>query len=73
MFQANHLQLFGIFGIGQFELIVVGVIILILFGHRLPTMMFSLGKGIKDFKKGINSTEEDEPAPADTTSKKSDS
>lgn len=64
MFQANFLQLFGFMGIGHVELIIVGLIVLILFGHRLPTMMFSLGKGIKDFKKGINAVdEEEEPAP----------
>jgi sec-independent protein translocase protein TatA len=43
--------------------------VLILFGHRLPSVMFSLGKGIKDFKKGIN-TQDDEETPAVATDKK---
>ena len=45
-------SLLAVFGIGQTELIILCVIILILFGHRLPSVMFSLGKGIKDFKHG---------------------
>ena len=56
--------LLGMFGIGQWEVIVVAIVILILFGHRLPTVMFSLGKGIKDFKHGLN-TSDDEPAPTE--------
>ncbi len=53
-------SLLGVFGIGQTELIILCVIILILFGHRLPSVMFSLGKGIKDFKHGLN-TQDEEP------------
>lgn len=54
-------SLLGVFGIGQTELIIICVVILILFGHRLPSVMFSLGKGIKDFKHGLN-TQDEEPA-----------
>jgi sec-independent protein translocase protein TatA len=42
------------FGIGYTELIVVMVIVLVLFGHRLPSVMRSMGRGIKEFKEGIN-------------------
>ena len=56
--------LLGIMGIGQTELIIFMVILLILFGHRLPSVMFSLGKGMNDFKKGLNAP--DEPETADT-------
>lgn len=59
-------SLFAVFGIGQWEMIIVCIIVLILFGHRLPGVMFSLGKGIKDFKHGLNTEEE----PASTTDKK---
>ena len=52
------------FGIGHWELLVIAIIILILFGHRLPSVMFSLGKGIKDFKKGINTQDEEDNPPA---------
>ena len=54
-------SLIAVFGIGQMELVIICVVILILFGHRLPSVMFSLGKGIKDFKHGLN-TEEESPA-----------
>ena len=52
--------LFGIFGIGQTELIIVAVIVLILFGHRLPSLMFSLGKGVNTFKEGLNAKDDDD-------------
>ena len=63
-------SLLGMFGIGQWEMIIVCIIILILFGHRLPSVMFSLGKGLKDFKHGLN-TQDDEPA-ATTADKSKD-
>lgn len=37
---------------GGSELIIVLVIALLLFGHRLPTVMRSLGQSITEFKKG---------------------
>lgn len=47
-------KLFGIFGMtGGIELLVLLVVMLILFGHRLPSVMRSLGQGITEFKKGI--------------------
>jgi sec-independent protein translocase protein TatA len=55
--------LLGMFGIGSTELIVVMVVILVLFGHRLPSVMRSMGRGIKEFKEGINDitpTEDDQ-------------
>jgi sec-independent protein translocase protein TatA len=42
------------FGIGQTELIIVGVIALLLFGNRLPSVMRSLGSGVSEFKKGLD-------------------
>jgi sec-independent protein translocase protein TatA len=41
------------FGIGQTELIIVLVVIFILFGHRLPSVMRSLGRGVVEFKEGM--------------------
>ncbi len=41
--------------IGWQELLVVAVIILILFGGRkIPELMRSLGRGIREFKEGMN-------------------
>lgn len=50
--------LFGL--IGQTELIIVAIIVLVLFGSRLPQVMGGLGKGIRDFKKGLNAPDEEE-------------
>lgn len=35
------------------ELMIVGLVVLLLFGNRLPSVMRSLGVGITEFKKGI--------------------
>ncbi|MCR9116771.1 MAG: twin-arginine translocase TatA/TatE family subunit [bacterium] len=53
--------IFAMFGMpGGVELIIIGAIILLLFGHRLPGIMRSLGRGATEFKKGLNDTEPDE-------------
>jgi sec-independent protein translocase protein TatA len=41
------------FGIGTTELIVFGIIGVILFGGRLPSVARSLGASITEFKKGM--------------------
>ena len=52
--------LFAFIGMpGPTELIVVLVILLLLFGHRLPSVMRSLGSGIVEFKKGVKGIEDD--------------
>ena len=53
-------MLLGFMGIGPQELIIVAIIVLILFGSRLPSVMHSMGKGITQFKKGLNDTSEDD-------------
>ena len=54
--------LFAIFGLGHMELLIVAAVILLLFGHRLPSMMRSLGSGITQFKRGMHETVEDREA-----------
>lgn len=39
--------------IGWTEMVVVGVVMLLLFGRRLPEVGRSLGQGIVQFKKGL--------------------
>lgn len=50
------------------ELIIVGVVVLLLFGSRLPSVMRSLGQGVTEFKKGVNGIEEDVNRPNANTS-----
>lgn len=44
---------------GPMELVILGVIILLLFGTRLPGIMRSLGSSITEFKKGTRDAEND--------------
>jgi sec-independent protein translocase protein TatA len=48
------------FGIGHWELIVVVLVIFILFGHRLPSVMRSMGRGIVEFKEGMKGVDHDQ-------------
>ena len=41
------------------ELIVVGGVVLLLFGNRLPSLMRSVGRSVVEFKRGINDTDDD--------------
>jgi len=44
---------------GYVELLIVGAIVLLLFGNRLPGVMGSLGKSIVEFKKGVKGIQEE--------------
>lgn len=50
--------LFAFFGLGMPELIIVGLVVLLLFGSRLPKVMRSLGEGIVEFKRGVQGIED---------------
>ena len=39
--------------VNHWELIVILVVVLLLFGHRLPGMARALGSGITEFKRGL--------------------
>ncbi len=41
------------FTMNHWEWIVILVVVLLLFGHRLPGMARSLGSGITEFKRGL--------------------
>jgi sec-independent protein translocase protein TatA len=60
-------------GIGTPELLVIGVIALLLFGSRLPSVMRNLGRGIVEFKKGVGGIEDDIRSAADAPTSRSSS
>jgi sec-independent protein translocase protein TatA len=45
------------FGIGTQELIIIGIVAVMLFGSRLPSVARSMGKSIVEFKKGMKDIE----------------
>ncbi|MFO0897445.1 MAG: twin-arginine translocase TatA/TatE family subunit [Pirellulales bacterium] len=47
------------FGLGTTEMLVILGVAVLLFGKRLPEVGRSLGKGLVEFKKGINGIEDD--------------
>ena len=63
----------GAFRLGPTELIIILVIVLLLFGPgRIAKIAGELGRGIRSFKDGINTDEEDEPE-VDTEKESKDS
>ena len=52
------------FGLGYQELLIILVIVLVLFGaNRLPELAKSLGKSVKEFKKGVETEPAEEKTP----------
>lgn len=44
--------------LGMPEIIIIAIVVLVLFGgKKLPELMHGVGKGIRDFKKGMNGIE----------------
>jgi sec-independent protein translocase protein TatA len=49
------------FGLGTQELLIILVLVMIIFGAgKLPQVGSSLGKGLRNFKKGMSEAEEEE-------------
>ena len=50
------------FGLGTTEMMIILVLVLIIFGAgKLPEIGAGIGKGIKNFKKGVAEVEKEEP------------
>ncbi|MCX5671820.1 MAG: twin-arginine translocase TatA/TatE family subunit [Planctomycetota bacterium] len=52
---------------GPWEIAIVAVIALLLFGKRLPEIGKSLGRGIVEFKKGLNDVQNEVTRPVEDT------
>lgn len=47
------------FSLGPSEMIIVGIVAVLLFGKRLPDVGRSLGKSLMEFKRGLQSIQDD--------------
>ena len=58
-------------GLGTGEIILIVLVFLLLFGaKRIPELMKSMGKGVKNFKEGMKEVEKEINAPTDETESK---
>jgi len=56
------------FGIGIWELVILMVVLLLVFGaKRLPEMGKSIGHGMREFKDAVTGNQDDEPAKTELT------
>lgn len=45
----------GLFNLGTGEIIIIAIVILLLFGgKKIPELMRGIGKGVRNFKEGLN-------------------
>lgn len=57
-------------GFSAFHWLIVLAIVLLLFGNRLPSVMRNLGRGVTEFKKGIEGVKEDDDEEEEVRPKK---
>ena len=56
-----HSSVFLMWTPGPMELVIILIIALVLFGNRIPTVARSMGRGITEFKQGLNDPGDTEP------------
>jgi sec-independent protein translocase protein TatA len=63
------MNLFVLLGvIGPWQIILIVLVILLLFGgKKIPELMKGIGKGAREFKKGLSGEEEEENKKKETT------
>ena len=67
MYTTIATPVFGFFGLGTQEIMLLLVLGVLLFGRNLPSLGRSLGKTVTEFKRGVKGLEDDmEPAPGGT-------
>jgi len=47
------------FGIGHVELCIIGVVLILLFGGRLPKLMRGFGQSVMEFRRGFKEIEKE--------------
>ena len=60
----ENLSVLAFMGVGHWELMALMVVVVLLFGHRLPSMMRSVGQGLKEFKVGMNEGADSDELPS---------
>jgi len=50
---------FAFGSLGPMEMAIIGVVCLLIFGNRLPSVMRSLGQSVTEFKKGISGVQDE--------------
>lgn len=66
----SALPLFGLFGLGPTELIVILVILLLLFGgSKLPALAKGLGQSVREFKKASREDDDEKKSESKTDAK----
>lgn len=62
----NSILLF--MGIGMEEMLVIGLVVLVFFGaNKVPEFMKGLGKGVREFKNGLNKIQDEVEESANET------
>ncbi len=57
------------FGLGIWELLIILLLVLILFGRKLPELGEGLGKGIRNFRKSVREPDEIDITPKEEKEK----